>query len=70
MLTTRFEELHMKDDETLANFYSKLCDIANESFTLGERILESKLMWKIYRSLPDRFNQRLLPLKRVRILTS
>ena len=58
MLTTRFEELHMKDDETLADFYSRLCDIANESFALGERIPESKLVWKIVRSLPDRFQSK------------
>ena len=43
MLTSRFEELHMKDDETLAGFYSRLCDIANESVALGQRIPESKL---------------------------
>ena len=55
MLTTRFEELHMKDDETRADFYSRLCDITNESFALGERILGSKLVGKIVRSLPNRF---------------
>ena len=55
MLTTRFEELHMKDDETLANFYSRLYDIAKESFSLDERISESKPVWKLVRSLPDRF---------------
>ena len=55
MLTTRFEELRIKDDETLSNFYSRMCDIANKSFVIGERILESKLAWKIVRSLLDRF---------------
>ena len=44
MLTTKFEEMHMKDYETLANFYSRLCDINNELFALGERIPNSKLM--------------------------
>ena len=44
MLTTRFEELRMKDHETLSDFYPRLCDIANESFTLGERISKSKLV--------------------------
>ena len=55
MLTTRFEELYMKDDETLADFYSRVCDITNDSFSISERIPESKLVWKIVRSLPDRF---------------
>ena len=38
--------------------YSRLCDIANKSFGLGERILESKLVWKIIRSLPDKFQSK------------
>ena len=37
----------MKDDENLPDFCSRLCDIANESFFLGERILESKLCEKL-----------------------
>ena len=44
MLTTRFEELCMKDNETLSNFYSRLCDIPYETFALGERIQKSKLV--------------------------
>ena len=44
MLTTKFEELHMKEYETLADFYSRLCDITNELFALGERIPDSKLV--------------------------
>ena len=58
MLTTRFEELCMNYHETEANFYSRLCDIANESFSLGEKILDSKLVWIIVRSLCDRFQSK------------
>ena len=32
-----------------------MCDIANESFALGEKILEEKLMKKALRFLPSRF---------------
>ena len=60
ILTTKFEELCMKDDETLVDFYSRLWDIANKSFALGERIPESKLVWKIVRSLPDRFQSKVI----------
>ena len=69
ILTIRFEELRMKDYETLGYFYSRLCDIASESFTLGERILESNLCEKLLGIFLPSFNKRLLPLKRVRILT-
>ena len=45
----------MKDDETLADFYSRLCGIANDSFTLSEKIPESKLVWEI---IPDTFQSK------------
>jgi len=41
--------------ETISDFNSKLCDIANEAFALGEKISEEKLVRKVLRSLPRRF---------------
>jgi len=55
MLTTRFEHLRMEEDESIAEFNSKLCDIANEAFALGERYSDAKLVKKTLRSLPARF---------------
>ena len=55
ILTTRFENLRMQENETISEFNSKLCDIANEAFALGEKILEEKLVRKALRSLPQRF---------------
>ena len=55
MLASRFEDLRMLEDETISNFNSKLCDIANEAFTLGEKYSETKLVRKTLRSLPERF---------------
>ncbi|XP_024019486.1 uncharacterized protein LOC112091030 [Morus notabilis] len=46
MLTTRFETLRMLEIETISEFNSRLCDIANESFALGEKISEAKLSVK------------------------
>ena len=57
-LTARFENLRIYKDETLSDFYTKLCDIANESFALDEKISETTLVRKIMRSLPDRFSSR------------
>ena len=45
----------MKNSETFDEFYVKLSDIVNSNFNLGEKILESKVVGKILRSLPDRF---------------
>lgn len=55
MLVSRFENLNMHDDECIVDFNSKLYDIANESFALDEKYLETKLVRKILRSFPNRF---------------
>ena len=60
----------MYDDESLSNFYTKLCDIANESFTLGEKILETTLVRKIIRSLPDTFSSKVIVIKKAKDLDS
>ncbi|XP_012845422.1 PREDICTED: uncharacterized protein LOC105965427 [Erythranthe guttata] len=55
MLATRFEDLRMEETETVSDFNSKLCDIANEAHGLGETYPEVKLVRKVLRSMPDRF---------------
>ena len=60
----------MHDDESLSNFYTKLCDIANESFALGEKIPETILVRKIIRSLPDRFSSKVIAIEEAKDLDS
>lgn len=36
ILATRFEDLKMKEDETISIFNTKICDIANEAFTVKQ----------------------------------
>ena len=45
----------MKEEESIIDFNSRLCDIANEAFALGEKFSEEKLIRKMLRSLPKRF---------------
>ena len=45
----------MMKNETINDFNSKLCDIANEAFALGEKYPATKLVRKILRSLSERF---------------
>ena len=54
-LTTSFEEIKMKEDESFDEFYAKLKDIVNSVFNLGETILEPKIVRKVLRSLLKRF---------------
>ena len=45
----------MNHSETFDEFYVKLSDIINFSINLGDKIPESKVVGKILRSLPARF---------------
>ena len=55
MLTTKFEELKMGDDEAFNSFYGKLNEIVIAKLNLGEKIEDSKVVRKILRSLPEIF---------------
>ena len=52
MLTTRFEELRMGEDEYFDSFYSKLNEVIIGKFNLGEKTEDSKVVRKILCSLP------------------
>ena len=58
-LTTSFEEIKMEEDELFDEFSTKLKDIVNSAFNLEETILESKIMRKVLRYLPERFHAKI-----------
>ena len=55
MLTTRFEELKMGDDESFDSFYGKLNEIVISKLNLGEKIEDAKVVRKILRPLSESF---------------
>ena len=59
-LTTSFEEIRMKEDDSFDEFYAKLKDIVNLAFNLGETIPEPKVVKKVLRSLPERFHAKII----------
>ena len=65
-LTSSFEEIRMEEDETFDEFYAKLKDIVNSAFNLGESIAESKIIWKILRSLLERFHAKITVIEEVK----
>ena len=65
-LTSSFKEIRMKEDETFDEFYVKLKDIVNSAFNLGESIVESKIVRKILRSLPERFHAKITVIEEVK----
>ena len=50
ILTTRFEELKMSEDESFDSFYWKLNEVGIGKFNLGEKMEDSKIVRKILRS--------------------
>ena len=55
MLTTRFKEFTMSEDESFDSFYSKLNEVVVSKFNLGAKTEDSKIVRKILRSLPESF---------------
>ena len=62
-LTTSFEEIKMEEDELFDEFYTKLNDIVNSVFNLGENIPEPKIVRKVLRSLPERFHAEIIAIE-------
>ena len=65
-LSSSFEEIRMEEDENFDEFYAKLKDIVNSTFNLAESILESKIVRKTLRSLPERFHAKITDIEEVK----
>ena len=62
-LSTAFETIRMKDKETFDEFNAKLGHIVNSSFNLGEPISDQKVIKKVLRSLPERFQSKVIAIE-------
>ncbi|XP_073290996.1 uncharacterized protein [Primulina huaijiensis] len=56
MLTSKFEMMRMEESENILDYDCRLRKIANEAFSLGDPISNERLVSKVLRSLPERFN--------------
>ncbi|XP_073304543.1 uncharacterized protein [Primulina huaijiensis] len=56
MLTSKFEMMRMEESENILEYDRRLREIANEAFSLGDPISNERLVSKVLRSLPERFN--------------
>ena len=65
-LTTSFKEIKMEEDESFDELYTKLKDIVNSAFNLGETIPESKIVRKVLRSLPKRFHAKITTIEELK----
>src|SRR3954470_1431745 len=58
LLTTKFENIRMKDDESIHEFHMNVLEIENVSSSLREKMPKYKLVRKILRSLLRRFDMK------------
>ncbi|XP_057432974.1 uncharacterized protein LOC130725802 [Lotus japonicus] len=70
LLTTQFENLKMKEEETISGFHMRVRDISNASFALGEPMSDEKLVRKILRSLPNKFDMKVTTIDEAQDISS
>ena len=59
-LTSKFESIRMSDDESFDEFYTKVNDIVNSAYNLGEIYDQPKIARKILRSLIEDFRPKVI----------
>ena len=55
VLTTRFKNVKMSEDELFDSFYGRLDEIVIAKLNLGEKIEDNKVVRKVLRSFPESF---------------
>ncbi|GAU36127.1 hypothetical protein TSUD_292870 [Trifolium subterraneum] len=62
-LTRKFENLRMKEDESVHNFYMNVMDFADSFDDLGEKLSDEKIVRKILRSLTKKFDMKVIAME-------
>ncbi|XP_073133823.1 uncharacterized protein [Henckelia pumila] len=65
-LNTKFENLKMDENETIADYDKRLREISTKAFALGGPIANENMVNKVLRSLPKRFNGKIWALEEVK----
>jgi len=70
LLTTKFENLKMLVDESVQDYHLNIIYIANSFESLGEKISDEKLVRKILRSLPKKFDMKVTSIEEAQNISS
>ncbi|CAA0810072.1 Unknown protein, partial [Striga hermonthica] len=62
-VTLEFDEIKMRDEETIDVYYARFCDLVNQSMMLGEEISEKRQVQKIMRTVVPRFREKITVLE-------
>ncbi|KAA0031749.1 gag-pol polyprotein [Cucumis melo var. makuwa] len=69
LVISKFEALKMSEEEFLLDYNKRVLEIANESLLLGEKIPKSKIVRKVLRSLPEKFDMKITTIKEAHDIT-
>ncbi|CAM8987765.1 unnamed protein product [Rhodiola kirilowii] len=69
-VTTRFEEMKMKESETITEYNTRVLKLSNEASALGKPIDEERLASKVLRSLPPRFAMKVTAIEEMHDITT
>ncbi|TYK18161.1 gag-pol polyprotein [Cucumis melo var. makuwa] len=70
LITSKFEALKMSEDESVSEYNERVLKIANESLLLGEKIPDSKIVRKVLRSLPRKFDMKVTAIEEAHDITT
>ncbi|CAM8947911.1 unnamed protein product [Rhodiola kirilowii] len=68
-VTTKFEEMKMKESETITEYSTRVLELSNEASALGKPIDEERLASKVLRSLPPRFAMKVTTIEEMHDIT-
>ena len=60
----------MTEDESVSDYNKRVLKIANESLLLGEKIPDSKIVRKVLRSLPRKFDMKVTAIEEAHDITT
>ena len=64
-MAIKFENLKMKEEECIYDFYMNIFEIVNVCTVLGEKMTDEKLVRKIFRFLFKRFDMKVTVIEEV-----
>ncbi|KAA0067564.1 Retrovirus-related Pol polyprotein from transposon TNT 1-94 [Cucumis melo var. makuwa] len=70
LITSKFEALKMTEDESVSEYNERVLEIANDLLLLGEKISESKIVCKVLRSLPRKFDMKVIAIEEAQDITT
>ncbi|KAG9444820.1 hypothetical protein H6P81_016160 [Aristolochia fimbriata] len=68
MITTQFELMRMREDESILEYEGKIRDIANQSAALGDKIPQNRLVRKVLQSLSSKFKMKRVAIEEYKVI--